>query len=192
MTILKSYCISLLMMVPNFLTTLRIFSIPILVVVLLSQFKGHELIAFAIFLLAALTDMLDGFWARRRKQITIHGQFLDPIADKLLVASALICLVELGAVPSWMVIIIISREIAVTGFRAIASSKGHNIPASVFGKIKMVLEAVTISLLILGEKHLGQLYFFSQIGLWLVIAVVVISAAEYYLRFGSIVFSKDS
>lgn len=148
--------------------------------------------AFAIFTIAALTDMLDGFWARRRKQITTFGQLLDPIADKLLIASAFICLVELGAVRSWMVIIIIGREIAVTGFRAIASSKGYNIAASYLGKFKMVLETVTICLLILGREILGKLYFVSQIGLWLVITVAVFSAVEYYIKFGATIFSKDS
>jgi len=180
------------MNVPNFLTILRIFSIPALVVVLLSQFNGQEIVALCLFLLAALTDMLDGFWARQKKQITIFGQFLDPIADKLLIASAFICLVELGKVSSWMVIIIIGREIAVTGFRAIASSKGYNIPASVLGKIKMVLETGTVSFLILGENYLGKFYFLSQIGLWLVIAIAVLSAAEYYIKFGPRVLSKDS
>jgi len=180
------------MNIPNSLTGLRILSIPILIVVLLSQFDGKELVAFAIFVLAALTDTLDGVIARRKKQTSVFGQLLDPIADKLLVTAALICLVELGAVSAWMVIIIIGREIAVTGFRAIASSKRINIPASRLGKNKMILEAITISSLILGEKILGQFYFLSQVGLWLVIAVAVISAAEYYIRFGSAVLSEGS
>jgi len=180
------------MNVANVLTGLRILAIPILVVVLLSQFRGKELAAFTIFTLAALTDMLDGLWARRRKQITTFGQLLDPIADKLLIASAFICLVELGAVPSWMVIIIIGREIAVTGFRAIASSKGYNIAASFLGKLKMVLETVTVCILILGKDILGKLYFVSQVGLWLVIVVAILSAAEYYVKFGAAALSKDS
>lgn len=177
---------------PNSLTVLRILSIPALVVVLLTQFKGKELVAFIIFSLAAITDMLDGFWARRRKQTTLFGQFLDPIADKLLVASAFICLVELEAVAAWMVVIIIGREIAVSGFRAIASSKGINIPASILGKIKMISEAVTISLLILGEKYLGSLYILSQVGLWIVITAALFSAAEYYAKYGHLVLSRRS
>jgi CDP-diacylglycerol--glycerol-3-phosphate 3-phosphatidyltransferase len=180
------------MNMPNFLTSLRIFSIPVLVAVLLSKFEGKEITAFIIFILAAMTDMLDGLWARRKKQITVYGQLLDPIADKLLIASAFICLVELNAVPAWMVIIIIGREIAVTGFRAIASSKDTHIPASTFGKIKMVSETVTVALLILGKKYLGPLFFFSQVGLWVVIATAIISAVEYYLKFGSFVLSKKS
>lgn len=180
------------MNIPNSLTALRIFSIPILIVVLLSQFDGKEFVALVIFLLAAMTDMLDGFFARRKRQISVFGQLLDPLADKLLVTAAFICLVELGVAPAWMVIIIIGREIAVTGFRAIASSKGINIHASWLGKIKMILETITISILILGERNLGQFHFLSQVGLWLVIAAAVFSAAEYYIKYGSAVLSKNS
>jgi CDP-diacylglycerol--glycerol-3-phosphate 3-phosphatidyltransferase len=171
---------------------LRIFSIPVLVVVLLGQFEGKELAAVIIFLLAALTDTLDGLLARKRGQVTILGQILDPIADKLLIASAFICLVELGAVSAWMVVIIIGRELAVTGFRAIASSKGIHIASSRLGKFKMISEAITICLLILGEEYLGRFNFISQIGLWVVIAIATISAAEYYIRFGPRVISKHS
>jgi CDP-diacylglycerol--glycerol-3-phosphate 3-phosphatidyltransferase len=180
------------MNLPNFLTMLRIFSIPVLVVVLLTQFEGKELVAVAIFLLAALTDTLDGLVARKREQVTILGQILDPIADKLLIASAFICLIELGAVPAWMVVIILGRELAVTGFRAIASSKGIYIASSRLGKFKMISEAVTICLLILGEQYLGRFNFISQIGLWAVIAIATVSAAEYYIRFGPQVMSKHS
>lgn len=177
---------------PNILTALRIVSVPILVVVLLSSFHGKELTAFFIFLFSALTDMIDGFWARRKNQTTLFGQMLDPIADKLLVASALICLVELRAVEAWMVVIIIGRELAVSGFRAIASSTGTHIPASTLGKAKMVAEAVTICLLILGEKYLGRLYFLAQVGLWIVIATALFSATEYYIKYGRLVLSKRS
>ncbi|MEA2006436.1 MAG: CDP-diacylglycerol--glycerol-3-phosphate 3-phosphatidyltransferase [Acidobacteriota bacterium] len=177
---------------PNFLTLGRILAIPILVVVLLSNFRGKELVAFFIFVLAVLTDMLDGFWARRKKKITPLGELLDPTADKLLIASALICLVELGTVNAWMVVIIIGREIAVTGFRAIASSKGISIHASVLGKIKMNAEGITIALLILGKGHLGSFYIIPQIGLWIIIAVALLSATEYYIKFGPKVISKSS
>jgi len=180
------------MNVPNFFTTLRIFSIPLLVFVLLSHFQGREYVGFGIFLFASLTDLLDGFWARRKKQITVFGQLLDPIADKLLITSALICLVEEGTVLAWMVVIIIGREIAVTGFRAIAASRGVNIPASILGKVKMVLETVTVAILILGRAALGWLYIFSQIGLWLILVIALFSAAEYYIKYGPRVLSKSS
>lgn len=177
---------------PNLLTLLRILSIPALVVVLISSFERKEIVAFVIFLLAALTDMLDGYLARKKKQITVLGQLLDPIADKLLITAALICLVELGIVPAWMAIIIIGREIAVTGFRAIAASKGVNISSSVMGKIKMNAETIAICLLILGEKHLGSLYVISQVGLWVVIVTALFSATEYYLKFNRLVLSNRS
>lgn len=180
------------MNIPNLLTLLRIFSIPVLVAVLLTQFEGKELTAFIIFLLAVITDSLDGLLARRKKQVTVMGQLLDPIADKLLIVSVFICLVKLGAVPAWMAVIIIGRETAVTGFRSIASSKGIHIAASRMGKNKMLSETITICLLILGEKYLGKFYFLSQIGLWLVIATAVISAAEYYIKYGPRVLSKQS
>lgn len=176
---------------PNFLTVLRILAIPALVVVLVANFRGWEIVGFAIFLFASLTDMLDGFVARKKQQITVFGQLLDPIADKLLIASALICLVERRIVPAWMAVIIIGREIAVTGFRAIASSRGHNIPASALGKLKMTLETVTLCLLILGPVNLGRLHLLAPVGLWLTVSVALASAVEYYVRFGPMVLSKD-
>ena len=177
---------------PLALTFLRVLSVPVLVVVLLADFRGHHIVAFAVFTLATLTDMLDGFWARRKKQITVLGQLLDPTADKLLVVSALICLVGTGAVPAWMAVIIIGREIAVTGFRAMASAKGIHIPASALGKVKMILETGTIGLLLLGEGVLGRVYVLSRVGLWLTVGAALISAAEYYLRYGRTVLSGRS
>jgi len=163
--------------------------IPALVIVLLSDHSQKALIGFAIFITAALTDMLDGVWARWKQQVTVFGQLLDPTADKLLITSALICLVGLGVVPAWMAIIIIGREIAVSGFRAIASSKGITIPASLFGKIKMNAETYTIAMLILGEGILGKLYIVPQIGLWVSMITAVVSAAEIYIKFGKKVLS---
>ncbi len=177
---------------PLALTYLRILAVPVLVIVLLSDFRGNHIAAFAVFLLATLTDMLDGFWARRRKKITVLGQLLDPTADKLIVVSALICLVGNGLVPAWMAVIIIGREIAVSGFRAMASSKGINIPASALGKIKMNLEAGTIGLLLLGAEVLGKFHVLSEWGLWLTVVAALASAAEYYLRYGRAVLSNRS
>jgi CDP-diacylglycerol--glycerol-3-phosphate 3-phosphatidyltransferase len=177
---------------PLFLTFLRILAIPVLVIVLLFDFEGKEITSFIIFFLATLTDMLDGFFARRRRQITVLGQLLDPTADKLLIASALICLVGVGVVPAWMAVVIIGREIAVTGFRAMASSKGINIPASVLGKVKMILETGTIYFLLLGERMLGPFYILSKIGLWLIIIVAILSATEYYVKYGPSVISGRS
>ena len=180
------------MNLPIFFTLLRILLIPGLVVALLSDFEGKELTAAAIFIVAAFTDTLDGILARRRKQITATGKLLDPIADKLLIASAFICLVELGAVPAWMVIIILGREIAVTGFRALASSKGIIISANWLAKMKMLFESIAIILLILGEKYLGSFYFITQIALWIVIATAVISAMQYFVKYGPSALSAES
>ncbi len=181
------------MNIPMLLTITRIVAIPVLVVIMLTPFPGQEIVAFAVFIFACLTDMLDGFWARRKKMTTVLGSLLDPMADKLLIASALICLVESHLVASWMAIIIIGREIAVTGFRAIAASRGFNIPASGLGKLKMTLETITISILILGPDHLGIVFKLAQTaGLWLIVALALFSAIEYFARFGSRVLSENS
>ncbi len=175
----------------NLLTITRIFCIPALVITLLSRFPSQAWVSFALWCLATFTDTLDGFLARQRKQVTTFGQLLDPIADKLLIASALICFVQLGRVPAWMAIIIIGREFAVTGFRAIASSQGLHIPASVWGKAKMILETITIALLILGPKILSHFYFLTQVGLWFIIALSLFSAVEYGWRYGPRVSSRN-
>jgi len=172
------------MNVPNSLTLLRIGLIPFLMIALLWTFRGHELTALAVFLAASFTDTVDGLWARRKNKITALGQLLDPIADKLLIVAALICLVGAGGVAAWMAVVIVGREIAVTGFRAVAASKGVLIPASWPGKVKMALETVTLSLLIVGEDILGDLFLVARIGLWLVIAASIYSAAEYFVKFG--------
>jgi CDP-diacylglycerol--glycerol-3-phosphate 3-phosphatidyltransferase len=178
--------------VPNLLTLYRILSVPAIVVILLTPFKGREIIGFIVFVLAAITDALDGYLARKNKLVTVVGQLLDPTADKLLIASALICLVKIGRVPAWMAVVIIGREIAVSGFRAIAASKGLTIPASALGKAKMGMEVWTIAALILGPVILGKLYIVARVGLWIVFLIAVASAAEYYLKFGPQVISKES
>ncbi len=178
---------------PTVLTILRLIAVPVLVVTLLVPFHRHEVISFVIFVAACLTDMLDGFWARRKKMETILGSLLDPLADKLLITSALICLVGNGVVASWMAVIIIGRELAITGFRAMASSRGYNIPASRWGKIKMIFETVIVAILILGPHYLGILYQLALVyGLWLVVVFALISAAEYFVRFGPLVLKETS
>src|SRR5205814_5592951 len=152
------------MNLPNALTVTRIFLVPLLVVVLLTQFEGRqilgvpkELVGAAIFALASLTDWADGYLARRRKQITPLGQFIDPLADKLLILAALISLVQMDLAPAWMVAVIIGREFAVTAFRSIAYARGVVVPASPLGKIKMVAQVVAVLALILG--HGGRMEF---------------------------------
>src|SRR5512136_2421651 len=155
----------------------RILAIPALVATMLARYRGHEIVALVIFVLAVLTDAVDGWIARKKGKIAVLGQLLDPTADKLLIASALICLVELGLAPASAVIIIIGREIAMTGFRTMASSRGINIPASAFGKAKMTSEAWVFGAFVLGPDYLGRFIMgAAKIGLWLVVALAIISA----------------
>jgi len=179
-----------LMNLPTTLTLVRIFLVPLLVVVLLTQFAGHEifgvakeLIAAAIFGVASITDWLDGYLARRRRQVTWLGQVLDPIADKLLTSAAFISLVQLGLAPAWMVALIIGREFAITGLRSLAYTKGITIPASPLGKIKMASQVTAILLLILGWRPLPWLAPIGYAALWVVMLTAVVSAIDYYRRF---------
>ena len=140
------------MNLPNKLTTLRVIMIPFFVFFLLWQNgenRTFRMIALALFIIASLTDLLDGKIARKYNLVTNFGKFMDPLADKLLVCSALICLIELNALPAWMVIIIISREFIISGFRLIASDNGVVIAASYWGKFKTTFQMVSVVLLIL-------------------------------------------
>ena len=168
------------MNLPNSLTLIRIFLVPMLVAVLLTKY--NTLIAALIFLAASMTDLLDGYFARKRGQVTTLGILLDPVADKLLIASAFISLVQLQIVPAWMVVIIVGREFAVTGLRSIASSQGFTIDASELGKIKMVAQVTAIALLILGDQYA----VFSEVGgiaLWFVVLFAIWSAVDYFRTF---------
>jgi CDP-diacylglycerol--glycerol-3-phosphate 3-phosphatidyltransferase len=167
---------------PNSLTLLRIFLVPFLVVVLLTKFDGREIVGLIIFLFAAALDFLDGWVARRRGQITTLGTLLDPIADKLLISAAFISLVELGIAPSWMVVIIVGREFAVSGLRAIASSQGVVISASGWGKAKMFSQVVAASLLILALRH-RMFAIPGKVALWVVVTVALVSGTQYFARF---------
>jgi CDP-diacylglycerol--glycerol-3-phosphate 3-phosphatidyltransferase len=178
--------------VPNYLTLARILAIPAMVAVMLTNFQGRDIVACAIFTFASLTDWVDGWLARKKGMVTVLGQLLDPTADKLLIASALICLVEMHRIPSWAAIVIIGREIAVAGFRAMASSKGINIPASAFGKAKMGSESWIIGALVLGPVYLGKFYIAAKVGLWLVFALAIISMLEYFIRFGPRIISQPA
>jgi CDP-diacylglycerol--glycerol-3-phosphate 3-phosphatidyltransferase len=167
---------------PNALTLLRIFLVPFLVVVLLTKFDGRETVGLLIFLTAVATDFLDGWLARRRREITTLGALLDPIADKLLISAAFISLVELGLAPAWMVVVVIGREFAVSGLRSIASGRGIVISASPWGKAKMLTQIGAVSLLILALRH--QVFATpGRIALWLVVAVALVSGTEYFVRF---------
>ncbi len=167
---------------PNSLTLLRIFLVPFLVVVLLTKFYGKEYAGLAIFLVAAVTDFFDGYIARKRNQMTRLGALLDPIADKLLVSAAFISLVELQLAKAWMVVIIVGREFAVSGLRAIAAQHGVTISASSLGKGKMVSQVVAISLLILGYE-LGEFRFVGELALWVVMLFALASGVDYFVKF---------
>jgi CDP-diacylglycerol--glycerol-3-phosphate 3-phosphatidyltransferase len=166
------------------------FLVPLLVVVLLTQFEGRrilgvpkELVGAAIFAVASVTDWLDGYLARRRRQVTWLGQMLDPIADKLLTSAAFISLVQLDLVPAWMVALIIGREFAVTGLRSVAHTRGITMPASPLGKVKMASQVTAILLLILGSGPLPWLAPLGYAALWVVMLAAVVSAVDYYRRF---------
>ncbi len=182
------------MNLPNSLSVTRIFLVPLLVVVLLTQFEGRqilgvpkEIVGAAIFAIASLTDWADGYLARRRKQITPLGQFIDPLADKLLILAAVISLVQLDLAPAWMAAVIIGREFAVTAFRSIAYARGVMIPASPLGKIKMIAQVVAVLALILGNGLLGErVLILGKAALWVVVVTALVSAADYFRRFGLI------
>ena len=170
------------MNLPNALTGLRILLVPVLVVVLLTRLPHGLYLGAGIFGLAVLTDYLDGYFARRRNQVTRLGILLDPLADKLLTASAFISLVELNAVPAWMVLIIVGRELVITGLRNVAANRGLLIPASALGKGKMVVQVVAIFLLLFGERY-PVLKAPALAALWVVVVLAVISALDYFRLF---------
>jgi CDP-diacylglycerol--glycerol-3-phosphate 3-phosphatidyltransferase len=179
------------MNLPNILTIARIFFAPLLVAALVQDtfmlhFQGvvitNEWLALAIFLSAAATDMLDGYLARRWGQVTTIGTLLDPIADKLLISAALIALVQVRAVPAWMVILIVGREFAISGLRSIAAAEGYTIRASDLGKTKMVAQVAAISVALLSTRH-PLLREGAYWMMWLVVAFAIFSAVGYFRKF---------
>src|SRR4051795_9559203 len=167
---------------PNALTLFRIFLVPFLVVVLLTKFSGSEYAGLTIFLVAAITDFFDGYFARRYNKITKLGALLDPMADKLLMSAAFISLVELGLARAWMIVIIIGREFAVSGLRSIAAQHGVTIAASPLGKTKMVAQVFAIGLLIVGYE-LGEFRFIGELALWVVMLFALVSGIDYFIKF---------
>jgi CDP-diacylglycerol--glycerol-3-phosphate 3-phosphatidyltransferase len=179
------------MNLPNALTLLRIFFVPILVAALVQgrvtidlgfMDITNEMLALAIFLAAAATDLLDGYLARRWGQITTVGTLLDPIADKLLISSALVALVQVRVVPAWMTIVIIGREFAISGLRSIAAAEGYIIEASDFGKAKLVSQVCAISLLMLSMEWI-ELRPAALASMWVVVILTVVSAMLYFRKF---------
>lgn len=170
------------MNLPNKLTILRVIMIPFFVVALLwdgGQNQTYRYIAAVIFVIASLTDLLDGKIARRYGLVTNFGKFMDPLADKLLVCSALICLIELGQMPSWMVIIIISREFIISGFRLVASDNGVVIAASYWGKFKTTFQMISVVLLILNFQALTII---TNICVWIALILTIVSLVDYIAK----------
>src|SRR5258706_3258119 len=175
------------MNVPNSLTIARIFFVPLLVAALVQENVAirvdgivitNEWLALGIFLIAAGTDLLDGFLARRWGQITTIGTLLDPIADKLLISAALISLVQVHATPAWMAVLLIGREFAVSGLRGIAAAEGYTIRASELGKTKMIAQVVAISFALLSVRH-QNLVILANWMMWGVVVFSITSAVDY-------------
>ena len=170
------------MNLPNKLTVLRVIMIPFFVAALLYDGGANQnmrYVAAAIFIIASLTDMLDGKIARKYNLVTNFGKFMDPLADKLLVCSALICMIELRELPAWMVIIIISREFIISGFRLVASDNGVVIAASYWGKFKTTFQMIGVVLLIFNIPALSMV---TTIVIWIALALTVISLVDYIVK----------
>ncbi|HKI66870.1 MAG TPA: CDP-diacylglycerol--glycerol-3-phosphate 3-phosphatidyltransferase [Solirubrobacterales bacterium] len=161
----------------NTLTLLRILAVPVVVVALLGETPNGDALAAAVFALAAATDGLDGYFARSRDAITTFGKLMDPLADKLLITAALISLVSLGRLQAWVAMVIIAREIAVTGLRAIAAERGVVIAASWMGKVKTVLQIAAVIALIAADPA----PVWADVLVYLAVAATVISGADYFL-----------
>ncbi|MDD3279819.1 MAG: CDP-diacylglycerol--glycerol-3-phosphate 3-phosphatidyltransferase [Lachnospiraceae bacterium] len=176
---------------PNKLTLLRIIMIPFFVLFMLAPITGaaDKWIALVIFVVASLTDTLDGYLARRDNLVTNFGKFMDPLADKLLVCSAMICLIDVGSIPSWVVIIIIAREFIISGFRLIASDNGIVIAASWWGKLKTISQMLMVIVLI---ADLGGI--FDTIGVILIVLatiLTIVSLVDYLWKNRQVISMQD-
>ena len=179
------------MNLPNKLTTLRMVMVPFFVFFLLWQHGENytfRMIALALFIIASLTDLADGKIARKYNLVTDFGKFLDPLADKLLVCSALICLIDLGQIPAWMVVIIIGREFIISGFRLVASDNGVVIAASYWGKWKTTFQRFAVILMIL---DIPALEIPKQICIWVALALTIISLVDYIKKNYQILLTGD-
>lgn len=168
------------MNLPNKLTMFRVILIPFFILFLLVPITPvDKWIALTIFIVASLTDLLDGHIARKYHLVTNFGKFMDPLADKLLVCSALICLIELDRIPSWMVIVIIAREFVISGFRLIASDNGVVIAASYWGKFKTTFQMIAVCLMI---ADIATLSFVTSIVTWIAVILTVVSLVDYLIK----------
>lgn len=176
---------------PNKLTVARMIMVPFFVAFILCGWGGeaNRYICLAIFVAASVTDWFDGYLARKNNLVTNFGKFMDPLADKLLVCSALICMIELDRLPAWIVIIIIAREFIISGFRLIAAESGVVIAANYWGKFKTVSQMIMIVLLILNWD--GVFAVLTQIFVWLSLALTVISLITYVLQNKNVLSSQE-
>lgn len=169
---------------PNKLSAVRLVASPVLILLLLSPSKTLSIIATFVFVLASITDWLDGYIARKSNMVTVLGKFLDPLADKLLIATALIMLIALQRVPAWMVALIVSREIAITGLRTVAVMSKVVIPASPLGKAKTVFQIAALIALILHYPFFGiNFHALGMVILWLALITTLYSGMDYLLKF---------
>jgi CDP-diacylglycerol--glycerol-3-phosphate 3-phosphatidyltransferase len=178
--------------IPNLLTVLRILSIPLVVFFLTSPAPLPSFLAALIFGIASLTDLLDGYLARQQKTETAIGKLLDPMADKLLILSGMIMLIPLDRIPAWMVVLIIGREVAITGLRGIASAEGEVIAASRLGKAKMVFQSLSLGGLMLHYEYLGiNFHVLGMILLWIALVITLWSGIDYFWKFYKGVLKKE-
>jgi CDP-diacylglycerol--glycerol-3-phosphate 3-phosphatidyltransferase len=178
--------------IPNLLTSFRIFSIPLIVVLLTSPGPLPSFLAALVFTVAAITDLLDGYFARLHKGETAVGKLLDPMADKLLILSGMIMLIPLDRIPAWMVVLIIGREVAITGLRGIASAEGVVIAASRWGKGKMVFQSSALIGLMVHYQYLGiNFHILGMILLWIALALTLGSGIDYFWKFYREMMNKE-
>ena len=170
------------MNLPNTITLIRIAMIPLIMLVLLLSIPGKYLIAAIIFVLASATDGIDGHIARSRNLVTTLGKFLDPLADKLLILATLICLLGLDKVGAVAIILILTRELMVTGLRAIAADKGVVIAASYFGKFKTVSQIISITYILLAGQFTVLPGWLGTVKLWIAVVITILSGADYFYK----------
>ena len=166
------------MNLPNKLTVVRMALVPFFVAALLLSMTNDSLkwVALALFVIASLTDFADGYIARKYNLITNFGKFMDPLADKILTISGMICLIELGRIPSWIVIIIVAREFIISGFRLVAAENGVVIAANYWGKFKTTFQMIMIILMIM---NIPQLQILTNLTMWIALALTIISLVTY-------------
>ena len=173
---------------PNTLTLLRIFLVPVFAVLILTPAGGRwgDLAAGIVFIVASLTDTLDGYLARKNNQVTTFGKFMDPLADKLLVCTALICLTDIQRLPSWVAIVIVAREFIISGFRLVAAEKGIVIAASYWGKFKTVFQMLMVILLVFNLG--GWLDIVAQVFMWIAVVLTIVSLIDYIRKNISVLY----